>query len=150
MLEFNADPDNRASAIWTEDAILPLDGFWPEAISFDGETVVGWVDRKNVIWTRSDGFESIANEAPGLIWDVSGDGNTAVGSSNGGPSYRWSRDAGYESFTIRRDLGEQGAVSLDWARTVSHDGSVVAGGENIDPGNRWTAWRWTSETGAVA
>jgi probable HAF family extracellular repeat protein len=93
---------------------------------------------------RGLGFLNPSDPSPySQAYDVSGDGTTVVGESDG-QAFRWKVAAP----TVLEPLGFLPGGTVSFGRGVSADGSVVVGYGDTPDGTR--AFRWTSITGAVS
>lgn len=133
---------------------IPINNFSIRGLSSDGTVVAGQVTNDAAaLWTESGGMETFPLPVGYSLTDVSsisGDGTTMIGSIRIGTglsqrheTFRWTRNAGYQTL---------GRFSDDWldrayAGDVSYDGSVVVGTNDTPDGRR--AFRWTQATGQV-
>lgn len=102
-------------------------------LSFDGSVRTGNSNALGVYrWTQATGAQSLG--IGGSAQDVSGDGNTIVGSFTGGQV--WTQANGVTS------IGNTSSVT---AQAASHDGSAITGFDSA----AGHAYRWTSQTGRV-
>ncbi len=136
---------------WTAERGMTGLGFpTARAVNADGSVVVGThLGFSGAYrWTAAAGTVDLSTIPGGddleSLWDVSADGNVAVGWCSGGEACSWTPDAG------TRRLGKPaGAWSESRAYGVSADGSVIVGSTWSAPTQRQEAFRWTAEDGMV-
>jgi len=128
------------------------------SISADGSTVVGYSNSTTgdeaFRWTSTDGMQGLGNLASSnpdwtmsSAFDVSSDGSVIVGWSHKdnalrGEAFRWTEESGMVGLGVLPSTGFK-----SFAKGVSADGSVIAGGGSSGSGN--SAWIWKQETGLV-
>ena len=115
-----------------------LGGFSSEAnaVSADGNVVVGRSSGQSFRWTQGTGMVGIGGE---WAFDTSADGSVVVGKADS-HAYRWTQETGIEN------LGELTVTTgpLGEALSVSADGSVVVGWSNVDAPSGQAAFIWDS------
>ena len=126
--------------------------FWPQDVSADGSTIVGFVPGNSdlaVRWTSEDGLTELGDLPGGVTssaaFGVSGDGSVIVGwgySEAGQEAFRWESGSG---MTGLGDLPGDSHTSS--ANDVSADGSTIVG--MSVSANGWEAFRWTEAEGMV-
>lgn len=120
------------------------------AISADGNTIVGWNDqdtgyRSGVIWRNGVATDLVdaLGEPIGEALAVNGDGSVVVGAhystENGNEAWRWTAETGAQPIGFLGDLGSAFAFG------VSEDGNVVVGASGF--GFNRLAVIWTPDTG---
>lgn len=113
-------------------------------VSADGSTAVGYQDGPNgseaYRWTESGGAQGLGflSTISGAS-DVSADGNTVVGSGNGG-AFIWTPDTGMTNLATTGPLNEP---FFGQPNAISADGSTVVGVVGPSP----EAWIWTETSG---
>lgn len=121
----------------------------PEAISADGQTVVGWsrvasTGRGQAFrWSQATGVQALAMPAGTLssaAYAVNADGTVVVGGTSLG-AFRWTLATGTEI------LPTNGVWPQD-ATAVSSDGTIIGG--TGDLAGHGQAFRWTAGSGTIA
>jgi probable HAF family extracellular repeat protein len=113
-----------------------------DAVSSDGTLAVGSSDGFPFRWTSGGGMVALSglSDVSDNVWDLSADGNVAVGHDwPSGEAYQWTSPGTVELLGVLP--GDD--ASTAWA--VSANGSTVAGTSSSGSGNR--IFRWTQGTG---
>lgn len=124
------------------------------AVSADGSVVVGGAastsssGRDAFRWTRASGMIVLPGVGSNTAFDLSDDGNTAVGRRvivNERVGHRWGSDGG-------TTIGPVSGGRAGWteASGVSNDGSIVVGQSDGGLSVGLVGFRWTSATGPIA
>ena len=150
-------PRLSEAVLWTSTSVIGLGnplGMSTSAlgVSGNGSVVTGFVGGEAFRWTQTTGLVGLgylAGRTGSYANDISNDGSTIVGTSQGGSSFplysseafRWTAETGMVG------LGHFNGGDQSIANAVSQDGSVVTGFANLDGLNR--AFRWTAAGGIV-
>ncbi|AWI81690.1 autotransporter [Parazoarcus communis] len=152
-IAFTAGPAAAQQSVTTAsfDTLAEGTGYFAEAISADGNVIVGTVSEQGFLWTTTDGlstFAGIPGNASFTPKDVSANGNYVAGTLRSNETYRavrWNAESG-----LFYDIPFVSGQLHSWANAVSADGSVVVGSSTKLNFSDKIAYRWTAADGTIS